>query len=71
VKKRSGIVVEFDRRKITEAIRKATVATRGKAENVDLGDLTSRVLKGIETRYAGYKIPDVEGIQDVVEQSIM
>ncbi|MGO9645467.1 MAG: ATP cone domain-containing protein, partial [Candidatus Bathyarchaeia archaeon] len=63
VKKRNGIIVKFDRNKITDAIRKAIVATRGNANNIDLSALTDHVLKGIETRYAGYKTPDVEGIQ--------
>ena len=71
VKKRNGIIVEFDRNKITDAIRKAIVATRGDANNIDLNGLTDHVLKGIEARYAGYKTPDVEGIQDIVEKSIM
>ncbi|HKM51485.1 MAG TPA: ribonucleoside-diphosphate reductase subunit alpha [Candidatus Bathyarchaeia archaeon] len=71
VKKRNGIIVKFDRNKITDAIRKAIDATRGNANNIDLSNLTDHVLKGIETRYAGYKTPDVEGIQDVVEKSIM
>ena len=71
VRKRNGAVVEFDGGKITEAIRKAVVATRGKADKTHLEELTNHVLKSMQTRYAGYKIPDVEGIQDIVEQSIM
>ena len=71
VKKRNGIVVKFDRNKITDAIRKAIVATRGNANNIDLSSLTDEVIEGIESRYVGYKTPDVEGIQDIVEKTIM
>jgi ribonucleoside-diphosphate reductase alpha chain len=71
VKKRNGIIVKFDKTKITDAIRKAVVATRGDTNTIDLNLLTDHVLKGTETRYAGYKTPDVEGIQDIVESSIM
>lgn len=71
VKKRNGTIVGFDKRKITEAIRKAVIATRGTVHNIDLDALTNHVLEGLNVRYAGYRIPDVEGIQDVVEQSIM
>lgn len=71
VKKRNAIIVKFDRKKITDAIKKAVVATRGTSDNIDLNALTDHVLEGIEARYAGYKTPDVEGIQDIVEKSIM
>lgn len=71
VKKRDGTVVEFKTEKITEAVRKAIIATRGGTENIDLASLTRHALKGIEARYVGYKTPDVEGIQDVVERTLM
>lgn len=71
MRKRNGIIVEFDRNKISDAIVKAVVATRGNTNDVDLNKLTDDVLKGIESRYAGYKTPDVEGIQDIVEKSLM
>ncbi|HUB92411.1 MAG TPA: ribonucleoside-diphosphate reductase subunit alpha [Candidatus Saccharimonadales bacterium] len=71
VKKRDGTVVEFKPEKIAEAIRKAILATRGNTDNVDVGALTEHVLKGIEVRYAGYKTPDVEGIQNLVERTLM
>lgn len=71
VKKRDGTIVKFDPEKITSAIRKAILSTRGSTESMDLKGLTDHVLKGIETRYSDYKTPDVEGIQDVVERSLM
>ncbi len=71
VKKRDGTVVDFDASKITEAMEKAILATRGSTDNIDLKSLTEHVLAGIENRYSGYKTPDVEGIQDVVERTLM
>jgi ribonucleoside-diphosphate reductase alpha chain len=71
VKKRDGTVVEFKPEKIAEAIRKAVLATRGNTANVDINALTDHVLKGIEVQYSGYKTPDVEGIQNMVERTLM
>jgi ribonucleoside-diphosphate reductase alpha chain len=71
VKKRDGAVVPFDETKISGAILRSIMATRGSAENIDITTLTKHVVEGIYSRYAGYKTPDVEGIQDVVERSLM
>ena len=71
VKKRDGTVDEFRPEKINEAIRKAIVATRGSSLGIDLNALTEHALKNIAVRYAGYKAPDVEGVQDVVERTLM
>lgn len=71
VKKRDGTVAEFDRRKITGAISKAVIATRGTAYSIEAEKITDNIIKAINVRYAGYKTPDVEGIQDIVEQKLM
>lgn len=71
VKKRDGTIVEFKPEKIAEAIRKAVLATRGNTASVDINALTEHVLNGIEVQYAGYKTPDVEGIQNMVERTLM
>ncbi len=71
VKKRDGTVVGFDPEKITNAVGRAIMATRGNTEGIDLIALTKHVISGINTRYAGYKTPDVEGIQDIVERTLM
>jgi ribonucleoside-diphosphate reductase alpha chain len=64
--KRDGRIVNFDAGKITEAIRKAFVATRG-----GLGEpaqrLSDEVVRILETRFKR-KIPTVENVQDVVEE---
>ncbi len=71
VKKRDGSVVEFDPVKVTNAMRRAIVATRGTVGDIDIGALTQHVIDGMNARYLGYKTPDVEGIQDIVERTLM
>ena len=71
VKKRDGAVVEFKPEKIDIAIRKAILATRGTTSNIDVNALTDHVLEGIEVQYRGYKTPDVEGVQNLVERTLM
>ena len=71
VKKRDGEIDEFRPEKIGSAIRKAILATRGNTSNIDVNALTEHVLKGIEVQYKGYKTPDVEGIQNLVERTLM
>ncbi|MCL5427772.1 MAG: ribonucleoside-diphosphate reductase subunit alpha [Candidatus Marsarchaeota archaeon] len=71
VKKRDGTIVKFDAVKITSAIQRALTATRGSAGSVDLDELTKHVIEGVNARYSGYKTPDVEGVQDIVERTLM
>ena len=71
VKKRDGTVAEFKSEKIAEAIKKAVTSTRGNTSSVDINALTQHVLSAIEVQYAGYKTPDVEGIQNLVERTLM
>lgn len=71
VKKRDGTIVEFKPEKIADAIKKAVLSTRGSTSSVDINALTQHVLKAIEVQYAGYKTPDVEGIQNLVERTLM
>ncbi len=71
VKKRDGKIVEFNQVKIAIAIKRAIMATRGSTDSVDVNALTDHVMSGIAVRYSGYKTPDVEGIQDIVERTLM
>ena len=69
IRKRDGTVVPFDGDKIFSAIRRAGAATG------DFGDdearlLTAQVVKVLSHRFAG-QIPDIERIQDVVEQALI
>ncbi len=71
VKKRDGSIVDFDINKVSNAIRKAVMSTRGNTENINIENITEQVLKSISSRYSSYKIPDVEGVQDIVETTLM
>ena len=68
VKKRDGRVVDFDQRKITDAIHKAFVA-------VDVGDganaktISDEVVSRLIEKFKG-SIPSVEDIQDIVVETL-
>ena len=69
IRKRDGQIVTFDADKIHSAIRRAGAATG------DFGDdearlLTAQVVKVLAHRFVG-QIPDIERIQDVVEQALI
>jgi anaerobic ribonucleoside-triphosphate reductase len=66
IKKRDGTIVEFDSSKITSAITKAGKAT-SEFEVGEARKLTLRVLDLAHKSGLG-PIPEVEGIQDVVER---
>jgi len=70
VKKRDGTIVDFEPSKITDAIFKAITAT-------DQGDgkrskkLSDRVVKLLNRRFKEDEIPQVEQIQDIVEEVLI
>ena len=66
IRKRDGSIVEFDSSKITKAITKAGKAT-GEFGKTEAKKLTHRVLDLAYELDLG-SLPDVEGIQDVVER---
>ncbi len=70
VKKRNGIVVDFDPSKIKVAIVKAFMATRGGIEPELLDKLAGQAMGYVETRFAD-KVPSVEDIQNLVESVLM
>ncbi len=67
--KRDGHVEPFEKIKITQAIFKAAVACGGNDENL-AGELTEQVLLAVENKYED-RVPDVEGIQDIVEKVLI
>ena len=69
IKKRDGAVVAFDADKIRSAIRRAGAAT-GEFGGDEAMLLTAQVVKVLSHRFAG-QIPDIERIQDVVEQALI
>jgi anaerobic ribonucleoside-triphosphate reductase len=69
IKKRDGRVVPFDSSKITSAIASAARAT-GEFDEREARKLTLRVLTLAHQLYPG-PVPEVEGIQDVVERVLL
>ncbi len=67
IRKRDGRIVEFEREKITNAVFKAFTAT-GEGRKEDAEEISTIVVEGIEK---SKKIPAVEEIQDLVEQTLM
>ncbi|HOV69981.1 MAG TPA: anaerobic ribonucleoside-triphosphate reductase, partial [Clostridia bacterium] len=67
--KRDGRLVDFDREKITNAIFKAASAVGG-SDYVLSQRLTDEVIRLAEEKYKN-SIPDVEGIQDIVEKVLI
>ncbi len=65
IKKRDGRIVDWDQNKITVAIGKALAATGEDQEKA--GELSDKVVSVLNERLAG-AIPEVEQIQDVVEE---
>lgn len=68
--KRNGSIVEFDRVRIEEAIRKACVATGEEASKQKISEITDLAIKNLEEKF-GDSTPTVEGVQDQVEFALM
>ncbi|MGD1974282.1 MAG: ribonucleoside triphosphate reductase [Desulfobacterales bacterium] len=69
IRKRSGDLVPFEVQKITDAILKAAGAT-GEFDRTEAGRLTIRVLS-LAQATIGHEIPEVEEIQDLVEEVLL
>lgn len=69
IQKRNGAIVDFEPRKIEEAIQKAVASIRD-AEPEEARVLAADVATLAEKRY-GEKIPSVEDIQDIVEETLI
>ena len=69
IRKRDGRVVPFDSSKIVNAILKAGKAT-GEFEEKEARRLTMRVLSLAKTMQLG-PLPDVESLQDMVEEVLL
>ena len=70
VLKRDGTEVSFDGQKIESAILRAGQATEELGE-LEAALLTAQVVKVLTHRYQGGRMPDIESIQDVVEQTLI
>ncbi|MEM2031436.1 MAG: ribonucleoside triphosphate reductase, partial [Candidatus Pacearchaeota archaeon] len=67
--KRDGRIVDFDQNRITDAIFKALTAT-GEADGKEAKKLSDKVVKILERRFKE-EIPNVEQIQDIVEEVLI
>jgi len=70
VKKRNGDIISFDRKKIEEVLYKALTAT-DEGGKVLSRQLCARAIKILNRRFKKDEIPDVEQIQDVVEEVLI
>ena len=69
IKKREGRLVEFDKKKITEAIFAAMLAAGEKNKTLP-GKVTEQVIIKLEKRFKDM-VPQVEEVQDVVEEVLI
>lgn len=70
VRKRDGTIVDFDQSRITNAIFKAITAT-DQGDGVKSRRLSEEVLKILNRRFKKDEIPQVEQIQDIVEEVLI
>jgi ribonucleoside-triphosphate reductase (formate) len=70
VQKRDGTIIDFDQARITNAIFKAITATN-QGDGVKSKRLSEEVLKILNRRFKKDEIPQVEQIQDVVEEVLI
>ncbi|MBI5045786.1 MAG: ribonucleoside-triphosphate reductase [Candidatus Niyogibacteria bacterium] len=71
VKKRDGRIVDFDASRISYAIFRAMqAASEGDLER-DPARVTVSVLRELQKKYRAGGIPDIENIQDIVEQELI
>lgn len=70
IRKRSGEIVDFDRRKIANAIFKATESV-GRADAQLARKLSDQVVEKLNKKFHSRSIPAVEEIQDIVEETLI
>lgn len=70
VQKREGNIVDFDQSKITNAIFKAITAT-GQGDGEISKKVSNRVVQILNRRFKKDEIPQVEQIQDIVEEVLI
>lgn len=70
IKKRDGRIVNFDKKKIVEAIFKAASSVGGR-DRASAEELAGRVVAVIDYQHDGKSTPTVEAIQDIVERVLI
>ncbi len=70
VQKRDGTIVDFDQTRITDVIFKALTST-GQGDGKKAKKLSDKVVKVLNRRFKKDEIPQVEQIQDIVEEVLI
>jgi ribonucleoside-diphosphate reductase alpha chain len=71
IKKRNGAIVDFNPQKITIAIQKAFASVLGDSHDAEAQTITRSVMKTLDEQFSNTAfIPEVEKVQDLVEDSI-
>ncbi|MFH1509789.1 MAG: ribonucleoside triphosphate reductase [Candidatus Nealsonbacteria bacterium] len=70
IKKRDGSIVDFDQTKITDAIHKAIIAT-GQGNGEVSKKVSDKVVSILNRRFKDGEIPQVEQIQDIIEEVLI
>jgi len=70
IKKRDGTIVDFDQSKITKAIFKAITAT-DQGDGIRSKKLSDKVVQILNRRFKKDEIPEVEQVQDIVEEVLI
>jgi len=70
IKKRDGTIVEFDKSKIASVIFKAITAT-GQGDGIRSKKLADKVTQILNRRFKEEEVPQVEQIQDIVEEVLI
>lgn len=71
IKKRNGIIVDFEKAKVRSAVGRAAEATDPGIDQTLLDTVSDFVVEVLEAKYDDTAIPDVEAIQDIVEIALM
>ena len=70
VRKRDGRVVDFEQEKIAEAVHKA-VAAANQGDGAVSKKVSDKVVSLLNRRFKKGEIPNIEQIQDIVEEALM
>ena len=70
VQKRNGLIVDFNQKRISNAIFKAISAT-GEGDGKETKKVSDEVVKILNRRFRKGEIPHVEQIQDIVEEMLI
>ncbi|MDD5144979.1 MAG: ribonucleoside triphosphate reductase [Candidatus Pacebacteria bacterium] len=70
VQKRDGLIVDFDQSKIINAVEKAITAT-GQGDGIISKKVSEKVIQLLNRRFKKGEIPNVEQIQDIVEEALI